>query len=81
MELQPSSHRRRNLVRNVRELLAIGFAARVLPFDTSAAEVFAGIAARRYKAGTPVGLADTQIAGMAVSRNATLATHNVRHSH
>jgi hypothetical protein len=51
----------------------------VLPFNTSAAEVSASIAARRYKAGTPIGLADTQIAGIAVSRNATLATHNMRH--
>jgi predicted nucleic acid-binding protein len=79
IELRPSGRRRRALERNFQDLLTAGFGARVLPFDTSAAEASAGIAARRYKAGAPVGLADTQIAGIAVSRNATLATHNVRH--
>ena len=79
IELRPVSRRRRNLERNFQELLAAGFAARVLPFDTDAAEASATIAARRYRTRTPVGLADTQIAGIAVSRNATLATHNVRH--
>ena len=79
IELQPSGRRRRNLERNFQNLLAAGFETRTLPFDTSAAEISAGIAARRYKAGTPAGLADAQIAGIAVSRKATLATHNVRH--
>jgi len=79
IELQPSRRRRRNLERNFDDLLAAGFGSRVLPFDTSAAKLSASIAARRYKAGTPAGLADTQIAGIAVSRNAALATHNLRH--
>lgn len=79
IELRPSSRRRRSLERNFQDLLAAGFDARVLPFDQGAAEASATIAARRYRTGTPVGLADTQIAGIAVSRNATLATHNVRH--
>ncbi len=53
--------------------------SRVIPFDIDAALSAAAIAARRYKAGRPVGLADTQIAGIAVSRGAAVATHNVRH--
>jgi toxin FitB len=79
IELRPSSRRRRDLERNFQDLLAAGFGMRVLPFDVPAAEISASIAVRRYKAGTPVGLGDTQIAGIAVSRNATLATHNIRH--
>jgi predicted nucleic acid-binding protein len=78
IELRPSSRRRRHLERNFQDLLAAGFEARMLPFDASAAESSARIAARRYRAGTPVRLGDTQIAGIAVSRNAALATHNRR---
>jgi predicted nucleic acid-binding protein len=79
IERRPSSHRRRSLERNFQDLLDVGFGVRVLPFDTNAAAASASIAARRHKAGIPAGLADTQIAGIAVSRKATLATHNVRH--
>lgn len=79
IELQASGRRRRSLQRSFQDLLDAGFGTRVLPFDTSAAETSAGIAARRYHTGTPAGLADAQIAGIAVSRNASLATHNIRH--
>jgi predicted nucleic acid-binding protein len=53
--------------------------SRVIAFEADAALAAAMIAARRYKAGRPVGLADTQIAGIAVSLGAAIATHNVRH--
>ncbi len=79
IELQAAGRRRRNLEQNFQEVLAAGLRHRVLPFDMDAAEASARIAARRYVAGTPAGLADTQIAGIAVSRNAALATHNIKH--
>ena len=79
IELRPASRRRRNLERNFQFLLEAGFGARLLPFDADAAQSSARIAARRYKTGSPVGLADTQIAGIAMSRGAAIATHNVRH--
>ena len=51
---------------------------RVLPFDRAAAQVYAGRAAQRRRAGRPVGTADLQTASIAVARGATtIATRNV----
>lgn len=52
---------------------------RVLPFDRTAAETAAAIAARRQQIGRPVEVRDVQIAGIAAARKATLATRNTRH--
>lgn len=52
---------------------------RVLPFDRTAAETAAVIAARQRQVGRPVEMRDVQIAGIAVARKATLATRNTRH--
>jgi predicted nucleic acid-binding protein len=79
IELLPSSRRRRVMERDLQLTLDQELNSRVIAFDIDAALSTATIAARRYKAGRPVGLADTQIAGIAVSRGATVATHNVRH--
>jgi hypothetical protein len=51
---------------------------RVLPFDSGAAEAFADIAAERRRAGLPISQFDAQIAAIARSRGARLATRNVR---
>ena len=52
---------------------------RVLPFDRSAAEAAAAIAARQWQIGRPVEIHDVQIVGIAAARRATLATRNTRH--
>lgn len=52
---------------------------RILDFDAAAAFAAAGIAARRKHAGTPCGIRDTQIAGIATARRGAIATRNVRH--
>jgi len=52
---------------------------RVLPFDRSAAENAATIAARQRQTGRSVEIRDVQIAGIAAARKATLATRNTRH--
>ncbi len=52
---------------------------RVLDFDSAAAAEAALLAAARQKIGRPVDMRDTQIAGIALARRATLATRNVRH--
>jgi hypothetical protein len=52
---------------------------RVLPFDRTAAETGAAIAARQRQIGRPVEIRDVQIAGIALARKATLATRNTRH--
>jgi predicted nucleic acid-binding protein len=51
----------------------------VLPLDAPAAEAAGVLAARQRIAGRPVEIRDVQIAGIAKSRKATLATRNVRH--
>jgi toxin FitB len=52
---------------------------RVLPFDRTAAETAAAIAAKQRQIGRPVEIRDVQIAGIVAARKATLATRNTRH--
>ena len=52
------------------------FAGRVLPLDGEAAVVFAKIAVIRQKRGRPIAQFDAQIAAMARTRGAVLATRN-----
>jgi predicted nucleic acid-binding protein len=61
--------------------LALGelLEGRVLPFDEPAARVAADLHGARRRGGITIGAADTQIAGIAVSRGHALATRNVRH--
>src|ERR1700758_2047048 len=47
---------------------------RVLPFDRTAADTAAAIAAKQRQIGRPVEIRDLQIAGIAAARKATLAT-------
>ena len=53
------------------------FRGRILPFDSEAAEAFAALAAGRHHVGRPISQADAQIAAIARSRGAALATCNV----
>jgi predicted nucleic acid-binding protein len=52
---------------------------RILPFDTAAAEAAASLAAKRTSVGLNVDTLDTQIAGICMARETTLATRNTRH--
>ena len=52
---------------------------RMLPFDRTAAETAAKIAARQRQIGRPVEIRDVEIAGITAARKATLATRNTRH--
>ncbi len=54
------------------------FQGRILPFDSNAAQIYALMAAQRRAAGIPISHADAQIAAIAQSRGASLATRNVR---
>ena len=51
----------------------------VLPWDTAAADHFAQLRARLERAGTPIGIFDTMIAGHALSLAATLVSNNSKH--
>src|SRR5262245_19675610 len=71
--------RKRALLAAFDQLLVNDFENRVLSFDLSAALHAAQIDVDRDKRGRPAGLADTQIAGIAASQGATVATRNVRY--
>src|ERR1035437_6728894 len=77
--LLPSGRRRQTLEAAFGRLLKKDLENRVLDFDSAAATEAASLAAERQKAGRTVDMRDTQIAGIALARRATLATRNVRH--
>jgi predicted nucleic acid-binding protein len=79
LALLPSGRRRQALEAAFARLLQEDLENRVLDFDSAAATEAALLAAERQNSGRPVDLRDTQIAGIALARRATLATRNVRH--
>lgn len=72
----PSSKRRNALEQMVTEILR-GFAGRILPFDSDAAGHYALVLEQRRRAGHPIGPVDGQIAAIARTHGARLATRNV----
>lgn len=79
LALLPAGRRRRALEEAFVLLLLEDLENRVLDFDVPAATAAAKLAAARQRAGRPADMRDTQIAGIALARRATLATRNVRH--
>jgi toxin FitB len=75
----PRGKKRNQLEESFEIVLKHDLGNRILPFDTAAAEAAAMLAVSRQKAGRPVDIRDTQIAGIAISRRATIATRNVKH--
>jgi toxin FitB len=76
IELLPKGKRRVTLQSAVQALFEEDFAGRILPFDSDAARLFPAIAASRRTSGRPIAQWDAQIAAIALSRGATLATRN-----
>lgn len=74
----PAGRRRDALEAAMTRWLDLGFMGRILPFDSVAARAYADIAARRRRAGQPIGEADCQIAAICRSLGAALVTRNVR---
>ena len=79
LALLPSGRRRQTLEAAFARLLLEDLENRVLDFDSAAAIEAAVLASERQKNGRSVDMRDTQIAGIAVARRATLATQNIRH--
>ena len=79
IEMLLPGRRRKRLEDLFEQSLVEDFQDRILPFDQDAAREAAALAAQRQRDGRPAGLRDTQIAGIALARRATLATRNVRH--
>ncbi len=77
VEILPTGARRTKLLDEVDGMLREDFAGRVLPFDSVAAQAYAVIAAARRVAGRPINHADCQIAAIAQSRGASVATRDM----
>jgi hypothetical protein len=77
IEAMPKGKRRDALQREIRAMFTQDFANRILPFDVEAAQAYPGIAAARRALGRPISPLDAQIAAIASSRGAKLATRNI----
>jgi toxin FitB len=77
LEILPEGKRRTVLKEVAKSMFELDFGGRILPFDVDAAQLFATIAAKRRNIGRPISQIDAQIAAIAHSYHATLATRNV----
>lgn len=75
----PEGARRQELTARFDDLLVSDFEHQVLLFDQPAARQAAELAARRKRAGRPVDMRDSFIAGIAMAHKARIATRNTRH--
>jgi predicted nucleic acid-binding protein len=75
--LVPEGQRKMVLAARVDLVLIEDFDRRILPFDSAAAKAFADIFVTRRQAGRRISHADGQIAAIARSQGADLATRNV----
>jgi toxin FitB len=76
LEVMPKGKRRAALQLAIEAILEEDFADRILPFDSDAARVYPKIASSRRAVGRPMAQWDAQIAAIARSRGAALATRN-----
>ena len=75
-EILPPGRRRHSLLADIDGMLGTNFPGRVLPFDRDVARALAVIRAARRAVGRPIGHADCQIAAIAVSTGAAVATRD-----
>lgn len=76
--LLPAGKRRAALEAAVEAMFSEDFGGRILPFGSDAALSYARIATSRQRAGMPMSSFDAQIAAIALSARASLATRNVK---
>jgi toxin FitB len=76
IELLATGKRRTALLAGAYRMFGKVLFGRILPFDEEAARAFAQIAAERRTRGRPIAEFDAQIAAIARSRRAILATRN-----
>ncbi len=74
----PDGRRRRGL-EGAFDVLMEELGNRVAPLDSSATDAAGNLAAMRERLGQTVDFRDVMIGGIAIARNATIATRNVRH--
>lgn len=79
LQIMALGRKRLALMQRLEILLTVKLDRRVAAFDAAAAGHAADLMAARRKAGRPVELRDTMIAGIALASNAILATRNKTH--
>jgi predicted nucleic acid-binding protein len=79
LQVMPLGKRRANLILAFDAVLSDKIEGRIAPFDAVAARLAGDLMAVRHKQGRPGDLRDTMIAGIVLSRKATLATRNISH--
>lgn len=72
----PEGRCREQLIAAIDAMMIETFRDHLWSFDSAAAKAYAGIAARRRSAGRPITSADCQIAAIASSHGAAVATRN-----
>jgi len=77
IQLMPAGRRRNAIELAAETIFDDYFAGRVLAFGSDAARAYAQIAASRRSAGRPISQLDAQIAAIAASTGAALATRNI----
>ena len=77
VELLPKGKRRDAIAAAARAIFETEFSGRILGFGSEAAEAYAAIAATRSRRGRPISTFDAQIAAIARSNGADIATRNV----
>ena len=78
IELMPEGKNRRGLMELTNSMLNVTFGRRILVFDSEAAGHYAVLAAARRSQGKPIDIPDCQIAAIAKSIGAAVATRNVK---
>jgi predicted nucleic acid-binding protein len=79
LQILPTGELRKLLMAAFETVLSNQISGRIASFDSAAAQRAGELMASRHKKGRPVELRDTMIAGIVLSRHATLATRNTRH--
>ena len=77
VEILPTGQWREGLRVAMETMFREDFAGRILPFDSASARAYAVIAASRRAAGQPINHADCQIAAIASTLGASVATRDV----
>ena len=77
LAIMDDGRRRSRLEVEAHKLFTVDLAGRVLPFDQAAAHAYAELAAERRRLGRPISQSDAQIAAIARSHGAAIATRNV----
>ncbi len=70
--------RRKDMLKTTADDVFARFVEQVLPFDAAAAVEYAGVVGQRDRAGMPIDGFDAQIAAICRTRDAALASRNVK---